>query len=374
MLAYIHYCIYYSVSRRMDALSVCYLYCLPCRPVAKHGSCVLCFSRAPFVSLRACALTADVHIQTKQGPYTNFLSAPVSNHRRAQGQELPPQSVSIRSPPLPSPFPSLLACSCSALKNGSTPVPASAGSPSVRTRSPSSPVRSAMSRLRTAARNCGEATTCSSVSAVGGLGRSGGRCGKSDCASSGWDANNGRRFAGVSTSVSEISCWAVEAAARPAPALVPREVTMERMRASSSGVGWYSPGRCDLKAEWIGRDGGCRRRVCGCESVGRHLRGRCRGRRSRCRGCRSLVVGVVAGRVPDGDDAWVREEAVHVAHELFVPTPVGILVSRRVNQPVVIERVIQLVHLHPELWRIIMLCSTYGACRMVGATYEVPLV
>lgn len=29
---------------------------------------------------------------------------------------------------------------------------------------------------------------------------------------------------------------------------------MERMRASSSGVGWYSPGRCDLDAEWIGRN------------------------------------------------------------------------------------------------------------------------
>ena len=112
------------------------------------------------------------------------------------------QSVSILSPPSPS---SLLAWSCNALKNGSTPVPASAGSPSVLTRSPSSPVRSAMSRFLTAARNWGEMTICSRTSMLGGLGRSGGRCGKSDCASSGRVVKSGRRFAGVRTSVSEIS-------------------------------------------------------------------------------------------------------------------------------------------------------------------------
>ena len=38
-----------------------------------------------------------------------------------------------------------------------------------------------------------------------------------------------------------------------------------------------------------------------------------------------MVVGVVALRVPDGDDARVCEEAVHVADELFISAPVSIL-------------------------------------------------
>lgn len=124
------------------------------------------------------------------------------------------QSVSIRSPPPPS---SRAAWSCNARKNGSTPVPASSGSPSVRTRPPSKPVRSAMSRFLTAARNCGDCTICSSVSTLGGLGRSGGRCGKSDCTSSGCDTKSGRRFAGVRTSVSEISGSGSAAGAPPPP-------------------------------------------------------------------------------------------------------------------------------------------------------------
>ena len=82
----------------MDALSVCYLYCLPCRPVAKHGSCVLCFSRTPFVSLRACALTADVHIQTKQGPCTFRVSACVrSDCRCTQSRDRTQTSSQLRS-------------------------------------------------------------------------------------------------------------------------------------------------------------------------------------------------------------------------------------------------------------------------------------
>ena len=140
----------------------------------------------------------------------------------------------------PLPTLTLLAWSCNALKNGSTPVPASAGNPNVRTKSPNKPVRSAMSRLRTAARNCGACTTRSSVSTVGALGRSGGRCGKSDATRSGRAAKSGRRFAGVRTSLREMSgcwCWAwAREEEAPEPGLVPREVTMERMRASSSGV------------------------------------------------------------------------------------------------------------------------------------------
>ena len=83
------------------------------------------------------------------------------------------------------------------------------------------------------------------------LSRSGGRCGKSDATRSGRAAKSGRRFAGVRTSLREMSgCWCCWAWAReeeaPEPGLVPREVTMERMRASSSGVAWYEPVGCDL--------------------------------------------------------------------------------------------------------------------------------
>ena len=135
------------------------------------------------------------------------------------------------------------------------PIPASSGRPSWRTKGPRRPVRSAMSRLRTAARNWGDETTRSSVSTLGGLGRSEGRCGNSALASSG-RAKSGRRFAGVSTSRSEISgscaVAAVEASAEPAAVLEPREETMARMRASSSGLAWGWPGRgCDL----VGVDG-----------------------------------------------------------------------------------------------------------------------
>ena len=157
------------------------------------------------------------------------------------------QSVSIRSPPLSS----RLAWSCNARKKGSIPVPASSGRPNVRTRSPSSPVRSAMSRFRTAARNWGDCTMRSRVSTLGGLGRSGGRCGKSDCTSSGRDAKSGRRFAGVRTSVSEISG---SGSAAGAPLRPPRVETIWRMRASSSGVAWYPPDEgCELRqVSWVG--------------------------------------------------------------------------------------------------------------------------
>ena len=59
---------------------------------------------------------------------------------------------------------------------------------------------------------------------------------------------------------------------------------------------------------------------------GRYSRGWGGGGRSgsRSRGG-SLVIGVVALGIPDGDDARVREEAVHVADELFVSAPVSIL-------------------------------------------------
>ena len=162
------------------------------------------------------------------------------------------QSVSILSPPSPS---SRRACSCNARKNGSMPTPASSGRPSVRISPPSRPVRSAMSRLRTAARNWGEDTTRSSVSTLGGLGRSGGRCGNRADTSSGRDANSGRRLAGVSTSRREISgswAWVAAAAAAarevPAAVFVPREETRARIRARSAGVAWDGPGRaCDLE-------------------------------------------------------------------------------------------------------------------------------
>ncbi len=170
--------------------------------------------------------------------------------RRTVKYTTPNQSVSILSPPSLS----LLACSCRALKNGSTPVPASAGRPRERTRSPSKPVRSAISKFRTAARNCGELTTRSSVSTFGGLGRSEGRYGKSDCTSSGCETKRGRMFAGVRTSIRPISgsCWVGALCAR-----APREETSERMRASSSGVAWYPPGCArDLakreRSEWVG--------------------------------------------------------------------------------------------------------------------------
>lgn len=85
------------------------------------------------------------------------------------------------------------------------PVPASSGSPRPLTNGPSSPVLSAWSKLRTAVRNCGDAMIRSSVSCDGGVGRSGGRCGKRAWITSGWVANRAERFAGVSTSVREIS-------------------------------------------------------------------------------------------------------------------------------------------------------------------------
>ena len=66
--------------------------------------------------------------------------------------------------------------------------------------------------------------------------------------------------------------------------------------------------------------------ICVSEYVGRHLRGGCGGRRGGGGGCGGLVVRVIASGVPDGNDAGVRKEAVHVAHELFVPAPIGILV------------------------------------------------
>ena len=47
----------------------------------------------------------------------------------------------------------------------------------------------------------------------------------------------------------------------------------------------------------------------------------------RGRGSRGLAVGVVAFGVPDGDDAWVDEEAVHVAHKFLISASVGILGS-----------------------------------------------
>ena len=66
-------------------------------------------------------------------------------------------------------------------------------------------MRRAWSKLRTAPRNWGEATIWRSVSSVGGAGRSGGRCGKSACVSSGCVLKSGPRVAGVRMSVREIS-------------------------------------------------------------------------------------------------------------------------------------------------------------------------
>lgn len=117
---------------------------------------------------------------------------------------------------------SLSACSCTALKKGPMPVPASSGSPSPLTKPPSRPVRRAWSKLVTADRNWGELCTSSGVykihsrkntdlimrwrtSAEGGLGRSGGRCGNSAGISSGWLLNSGVRFAGVRISVKDSS-------------------------------------------------------------------------------------------------------------------------------------------------------------------------
>ena len=117
------------------------------------------------------------------------------------------QSVCILScscPLLPSP-PCWRACSCIARKKASKPVPASSGSPNARTKPVRAPLASAMSKLRTADRNCGLPTICCRTSADGGTGRSGGRNGKSVDTSSGCEENKGARFAGVRMSCSKYS-------------------------------------------------------------------------------------------------------------------------------------------------------------------------
>jgi hypothetical protein len=83
------------------------------------------------------------------------------------------QSVSMCSPS----GLSLRACSRTALRNASMPVPASSGSPSCLTRPPNMPVRKARSKLATAVRNCCEDTIRESTSGEVFAGRSGGRCG-----------------------------------------------------------------------------------------------------------------------------------------------------------------------------------------------------
>lgn len=85
------------------------------------------------------------------------------------------------------------------------PVPASSGRPRDLTRPPNSPVLNAISTLRTAALNCGEAIICCKASGEGGTGRSGGKCGKRALTSSGCVLNNGAKLAGVRMSVREIS-------------------------------------------------------------------------------------------------------------------------------------------------------------------------
>ena len=92
-----------------------------------------------------------------------------------------------------------------ARKKGSIPVPASSGRPSPLTRPPSSPVRSARSKFRTAARNCGELMVRWRASGDGGVGKSGGSCENNAGTSSGWAVNKGVRVEGVNISESERS-------------------------------------------------------------------------------------------------------------------------------------------------------------------------
>lgn len=86
------------------------------------------------------------------------------------------QSVSMLSPSAP---PSVRPCSPIALKNASTPKPASSGKPNCLTKPPNKPVLNALSRLTTACLNCGLDVISRRTSGEGGVGRSAGRWGKS---------------------------------------------------------------------------------------------------------------------------------------------------------------------------------------------------
>ena len=90
-----------------------------------------------------------------------------------------------------------------ARRKGSTPVPASSGSPSPLTSPPNRPVCRAWSKFDTAARNCGLVMICSSTSVDGGTGRSEGKCGNSAGTNSGWLANSGLKVSAFRTSLRE---------------------------------------------------------------------------------------------------------------------------------------------------------------------------